>query len=730
MLLVYLRVSTNKRNGKTYRYAQLVESYRGKNGKPTARVVKHLGALPDEIVNALRLALKAAGSGDSVVLASEAAAVLCGSTVANLRYLDLAVLIDCWEHWELSSLFDRLEAQFKGGTETKLSLAQVVFALVGQRCCAPASKLHATRWFPTTALPELLGIDLPTFNNSRIHRALDDLHAVTARLQEELPRLYRRREGGFAVLFMDVTDTYFEGIGCPIAEQTRTKTEMPHKRCLSIVLLANEHGFPLRWKVLGGKTKDWTAMTEVVAELGDVEWLRDTPLVFDRAMGQPATLRKLKTMGLQFLTAAHRPSFESFTTQLPSAAFEDVEFEGTDEAYERDIERAAQTARQAGFEEIHERLFVIDLGVTTPVFEDIESSDEPQFYPGTAHQLLRARRIREELDTTPGRTQADIATAMGISATRVGHLLKLLRLEPEVQQRITELGQAWPVSEPQMRQWVRLSRQEQLAKLSEIEPSPSDGPTEIGPLRMVAYFNPRLFVDTRRRTQAHCDHLQTRVEELNAELAAAKRSREQAPTFRKFSGEVEHLRYLDAFDIALTEITVKSEKEGRPLRSYQGAITRKPEVWARKRRYDGFVLLLGHPHLKATAADMVQFYRQKDTVEKDFQTIKSVTKLRPVFHYTDPKVQAHVTICMLALLLQRTLRRRLIEADIHETAVSALNQLETCHLNQRAPLEGVPTYDVTQLNQRQTEIIEALGLNHLAESKFISSKLHSRALSD
>lgn len=727
---MYLRVSTNKRNGKTYRYAQLVESYRRpKDDTPTTRVIKHLGALPQDVIAALRLALDAGRRGESLVLVSEAAAALQGTTIANLRYLDIAVLLDCWNHWGLSRELDSLAEEFVDA-DTDLSLAEAVFPLIAQRCCAPASKLQATRWVPTTALPELIGFDLAAFNNSRVHRTLTALHTVTDRLQKRLPQLYQERTGALAVMFMDTTDTYFEGMGCPMAEQTRTKSEMPHKRCLSIVLLANEHGFPLRWKVLGGKTKDWTAMTDVLTELRDVEWLRDTPIVFDRAMGQPATLRKLKTMGLQFLTAAHRPSFESFTTEVPSAAFDNVELEGTDESYERDIERVAQAAREAGFEAIHERLFAIDLGVRTPVFEDDEPSDKARHCPGTAHQLLRARRIREELDATPGRTQADIATAMGVSATRVGHLLKLLQLEPEVQQRMVELGTAWPVSEPQMRPWVRLSRQEQLAKLSEVVPIPSDSLTEIGPLRMVVYFNPRLFVDMRRRAQAHCDHLQTRVEELNAELAAAKRSREQTPTFRKFSREVERLRYLDVFDIELTEITVKSEKEGRPLRSYRGAITLKPEVWARKHRYDGFVLLLGHPLLQATATEMVQLYRQKDIVEKDFQTIKSVTKLRPVFHYTDPKVQAHVTICMLALLLQRTLRRRLHDAGIHETAVSALDQLGTCHLNQRAPLKGVSIYDVTQPNQRQTQIIEALDLKYLIRSEFVSCKLHPRALSD
>lgn len=731
-----LRVSTVRRNGKTYRYAQLVESYRRPDGVSTKRVLKHLGALPEEVIAALRLGLEAGRNGDAIVLASEASATLQGTTVANLRYLDIAVLLDCWNQWGLSEELDALADELLGA-DTDLSLAEVVFPLVAQRCCAPASKLEATRWVPTTALPELVGFDLTAFNNSRVHRVLDGLHAVTECLQERLPQLYQEHEGEFAAMFMDTTDTYFEGMGCPMAEQTRTKSEMPNKRCLSIVLLANQHGYPLRWKVLGGKTKDAQAMGDTVEDLRDVPWLQKTPIVFDRAMGQPCTVAKLKDSGLHFLTAAHVPSIESYTCALPHATFDDIELEGTDDAYERDIERVAQVARDAGFEEIHERLFAVDLGVAVPAAEvqaaaAQEASDGLRVRRGLPGQLLRARHIRELMDADPTLTRAQAGESLGISVTRVQQLLGLLRFAPAVQQRLLELGESCSVSEPTARLWLRLSPEEQLAELERHEPKVlAEFPQtpDIGPLRLVAYFNPRLYVDIRRRTQGHCELMQARVDGLNAMLAATKQSRQHASTYRKFSREVERLRYLDTFDVELQEIVVVS-KGGKPLRSYRGSITRKDDVWRRRRKYDGFVLLLGHPDLQHTASELVQLYRGKDVVEKDFQTIKSLAKLRPVFHYTDPKVQAHVTVCMLALLLQRTLRRRLDQAGLDETAPTALGVLATCHLNQRAPLDGTATYDVTQLNPDQKRILGACGLESLATGEYAASKLHPRQTAD
>jgi hypothetical protein len=242
---------------------------------------------------------------------------------------------------------------------------------------------------------------------------------------------------------------------------------------------------------------------------------------------------------------------------------------------------------------------------------------------------------------------------------------------------------------------------------------------------MVAYFNARLFVDIRRRTAEHCEQLQRRVDQLNAELAAAKRSRDYNTTYRKFSRELERLGYLDLFHIELSPITLQS-KTGKKIDSFQGSITRDDDAWKHRRRYDGFVLLLGHPELSHSATELVNLYRIKDTVEKDFQTIKSVVKLRPIYSYTDSKVQAHVTICMLALLVQRTLERRLRVSGLPLTAPSCIDILSSCHLNQRLS-DDEPIYDVTRIDAAQRQVLETLGLEQLADEASVRASITPRS---
>lgn len=724
---MHLRHSTNRRNGKIYRYAQLVESFRGDDGKPAVKVVAHLGRIPDALFDALRVALEAARQGEALVLESDAALRVAGTVLANLRYLDLRLLMECWEQWGLSELIDHLD-----GNDSDLSLAQVVLPLVAQRCIDPGSKLRATRWVPRTALPELIGFEPPSFNNSRVHRALERLHEIDGRLQESLTERYIDADGPFGACFMDVTDTYFEGMGPELVEQTRTKSEMPNKRCIGIVLLVNERGYPLRWKLVGGKTKDWTAMSGLLREIGEVPWLNQTLIVFDRAMGNRSTVAELKESGLHFLTAAHRDSIKHWTSALPTEGFNKLELGGTDDSYEDDIKAAAQAAREQGWEEIHDLLFTLDLGVCTPSREEVEQAQPKRIGRGRGifTQLERARRIRAWLDDHPGTTHDDAGAEFDVSSGRISQILSLLRLAPEARERITQYGTEFPCTETQAWQLVKLGPAEQLARIDAMiaaDVSSTQADDAIGPLRMVAYFNPRLFVDMRARGERHCREIAEAVTSLNAELASAKRSRDEQPTFRRFSRELERRTCLDAFDIDLEPLTITSTT-GAELRSFQATITRKETVWAGRRAYDGCVLLLGHPELPHTGIELVQHYRGKDIVEKDFQTIKSVVELRPLFHYTDPKVAAHVSVCMLAVLLLRTLEQRLQNGSVKLSAERCLEELASCHLNvRRASPSDTLCYDLTALRDNQREILKALGAQDIADPEALRARLRSRA---
>jgi hypothetical protein len=148
------------------------------------------------------------------------------------------------------------------------------------------------------------------------------------------------------------------------------------------------------------------------------------------------------------------------------------------------------------------------------------------------------------------------------------------------------------------------------------------------------------------------------------------------------------------------------------------------QEWHRRRQHDGFVLLVAHPEIPMKAGELVELYRAKDAVEKDFQTIKDVVRLRPVYHHTDPKVRAHVTLCMLALLLERTLEQRLRRSSMPMTAPACFETLASCHLNllQTDP-DMPPTYSLTEPSSEQRDLLKVLRMGDLVDAEEVTARV-------
>jgi hypothetical protein len=75
---MHIRVSRVTRQGKTYEYAQLVESFRRPDGMPAHRVVANLGQATSLEVENLRTALGAALERKRVVVARTTATAKAG----------------------------------------------------------------------------------------------------------------------------------------------------------------------------------------------------------------------------------------------------------------------------------------------------------------------------------------------------------------------------------------------------------------------------------------------------------------------------------------------------------------------------------------------------------------------------------------------------------------------------------------------------------------------------
>jgi Transposase DDE domain len=73
---------------------------------------------------------------------------------------------------------------------------------------------------------------------------------------------------------------------------------------------------------------------------------------------------------------------------------------------------------------------------------------------------------------------------------------------------------------------------------------------------------------------------------------------------------------------------------------------------SRETHYDGKFLLRSSDET-LTAADIAEGYKALYEAERGFRDLKSTIDIRPVYHHKDQRIQAHIQLCWLALLLLR-----------------------------------------------------------------------------
>ena len=96
--------------------------------------------------------------------------------------------------------------------------------------------------------------------------------------------------------------------------------------------------------------------------------------------------------------------------------------------------------------------------------------------------------------------------------------------------------------------------------------------------------------------------------------------------------------------------------------------------YGQQRRHDGiFVLETNHPDL--TTEEVVASYRQLMEVERAFRVLKSLVKLRPIYHHRDRRVETHVFIGFLAYLMVKLIEQRLRRAGLSHSIAHALEVL-------------------------------------------------------
>jgi hypothetical protein len=179
--------------------------------------------------------------------------------------------------------------------------------------------------------------------------------------------------------------------------------------------------------------------------------------------------------------------------------------------------------------------------------------------------------------------------------------------------------------------------------------------------RLVVCKNPLLAEERRRKRDELLALTEADLSKIQARVVREKQPLRGAGAIGKAVGAVMGKRKMAKH----FELTISDEAF---------SFTRKTEAIADEARFDGFYVL--RTSLSAEQADTaatVRAYKSLAQVERAFRCIKTVDlELRPVFHWTAPRVRAHVLLCMLAYYLEWHMRQPLAPMlfDDHDRATA------------------------------------------------------------
>jgi transposase len=149
--------------------------------------------------------------------------------------------------------------------------------------------------------------------------------------------------------------------------------------------------------------------------------------------------------------------------------------------------------------------------------------------------------------------------------------------------------------------------------------------------------------------------------------------------------------------------------------SYEDGVFRffeHPVHFAREQAYEGkYVIQTEEANLSAVEA--VRLYKELSDVERCFANLKDVIDMRPIYHRTAERVEAHLFVAALAFLLHRAIEKKLKAARIDLSATEALTMLRSIRVVDIDLGNGTTKRAVTAPTPRAAAVLRAIGISDL-----------------
>ncbi len=327
---MFLRPNHRGKDGKDHTYWSLVETVRTPDG-PRQKTLCHLGELNGSAharwMKTIEVFNEQGETQQLKLFPSDVEPPADDPQVARVllnrvrlertrQFGACYVGLELWKRLGLDGFFE----QMLDHEMADVPWSRVAALLAINRLCAPGSELALEqRWYPSTALDDLLEIEEGKINDTRLYRCLDRILPHKTKLERHLKDRYGALFGAeFDVLLYDLTSTYVEGAAekNPMVCRGYSRDHRPDCEQMVMALIVNHEGFPFSYETFDGNRADVSTM-ETILRMVERKYGKARRIwVFDRGIVSEENLQAIRKREGQYLVGTPRSQMKQFTAEL------------------------------------------------------------------------------------------------------------------------------------------------------------------------------------------------------------------------------------------------------------------------------------------------------------------------------------------------------------------------------------------------------------------------------
>lgn len=275
---MYLQFNKSKgKNGKIYQSVLLCKKFRDKEtGKPKTEVVLNLSKydLDNKTITALKTAIN---KTKGVLVDSEDMKI---NKTIDFGFIHL-----------LLTTMDRLRIT-ETLEKTYGSKANIIKLMIIGKIVTQGSKLHIYNWIKRNSyVSERLGIDIETLKLDDLYFELGEFSRMQTRIEKKWNVYHSKRHKD--IYLYDITSSYFEGTENALSAFGYNRDGKKGKKQITIGLITDHKGFPLKIQVFEGNEIDYKTVNEQLKTIKEQFGAESIVLVGDRGMRIRLNLEEL-----------------------------------------------------------------------------------------------------------------------------------------------------------------------------------------------------------------------------------------------------------------------------------------------------------------------------------------------------------------------------------------------------------------------------------------------------